>query len=134
MPALPEDMILMAGDSFLGINKSAGKYWVDALSLTPLQRNRLVAALCESFPISLCRWRYFGRPRIGCRVTAQLYAAKITRFVAKPSRFKDLDKAAERLAMLVVEVEFLAFLVIMTSMGCGGCAFGYGDASAWRGL
>ncbi|MEL0063010.1 MAG: single-stranded-DNA-specific exonuclease RecJ, partial [Candidatus Puniceispirillum sp.] len=100
----------MAGDSFLGINKSAsGARWVDALSnLPPLQRNRLAAALCESVPdLPLPVAAILADRGLDAASLPRYMQPKLRDLLPNPSRFKDLDKAVERLAKLVVDRRIL---------------------------
>ena len=96
----------MAGDSFLGINKSAsGARWVNALSNLPTpQRNRLAAALCESFPdLPLPVAAILADRGLDAASLSSYMQPKLRDLLPNPSRFKDLDKAVERLSKLVVE-------------------------------
>ncbi|MEL0042919.1 MAG: single-stranded-DNA-specific exonuclease RecJ, partial [Candidatus Puniceispirillum sp.] len=91
----------MAGDSFLGINKSAsGARWVDALSnLPPPQRNRLAAALCESVPdLPLPVAAILADRGLDAASLSSYMQPKLRDLLPNPSRFKDLDKAVERLS------------------------------------
>ena len=95
----------MAGDSF-GINKSAsGARWVDALSnLQPPQRSRLAAALCESvsdLPLPVAA--ILADRGLDAASLSSYMQPKLRDLLPNPSRFKDLDKAVERLSKLVVE-------------------------------
>lgn len=100
----------MAGDSFLGINKSAsGARWVDALSnLPPAQRNRLAAALCEAVPdLPLPVAAILADRGLDAASLPSYMQPKLRDLLPNPSRFKDLDKAVERLAKLVVDGRIL---------------------------
>ena len=95
----------MGGDAFLGINKSqSGARWVKAPSLlTDRDQDRFAAALKDVFDdLPLPVARIMAGMGLTVETVSCYVEPKIRDLLPNPSRFKDLDKAANRLADAVV--------------------------------
>ncbi len=95
----------MAADSFLGISHSAsGARWINALKrLTDHQRDRMAAALCEVAPgLPLPVARIMAERGLTPETLTPYLEPKIRDLLPNPSQFKDVDRAAERLAEAVI--------------------------------
>ncbi len=95
----------MAGDAFLGINHStSGAHWVDSRThLSGAEQDRLAAALIEMFndlPLPLAR--IMAGMGLNGENVSNYIEPKIRDLMPNPSRFQDLDKAANRLADAVI--------------------------------
>ena len=109
----------MAGDAFLGITHStSGARWIDLQThVSGGDRDRLAAALMgmyDDLPLPLARIM----AGMGLNdETASIYIEpKIRDLMPNPSRFQDLDKAANRLADAVWQRCLLVFSAIMMLM------------------
>jgi len=95
----------MSKDAFLGITQStSGARWIDAPNqLAGPNQDRLAAALMEIFddlPIPLAR--IMAGMGLTPETASNYVDPKIRDLLPNPSRFKDLDKAANRLADAVI--------------------------------
>lgn len=95
----------MAQDAFLGITHSTtGARWIDTLTnLSSGDQDRLAAALINMFgdlPLPLAR--IMAGMGLNGDTTPYYIEPKIRDFMPNPSRFQDMDKAANRLADAVV--------------------------------
>jgi len=95
----------MSKDAFLGITQStSGARWIDAPNqLAGPNQDRLAAALMEIFddlPIPLAR--IMAGMGLTPETASHYVDPKIRDLLPNPSRFKDLDKAANRLADAVI--------------------------------
>ena len=95
----------MAEDAFLGITHStSGARWIEASTqLSGPNQDRLAAALMDVFddlPIPLAR--IMAGMGLTAETAPHYIDPKIRDLLPNPSRFKDLDKAAKRLADAVM--------------------------------
>ncbi|MFL2846085.1 MAG: single-stranded-DNA-specific exonuclease RecJ [Candidatus Puniceispirillaceae bacterium] len=95
----------MARDAFLGITHStSGARWIDApKNLSGGDQDRLAAALIDMFddlPLPLAR--IMAGMGLNCETAPIYIKPKIRDLMPNPSRFQDMDKAANRLADAVV--------------------------------
>ena len=95
----------MAGDAFLGITHSmSGARWIDAPAhFSGGERDRLAAALIDMFddlPLPLAR--IMAGMGLNDETASSYIEPKIRDLLPNPSRFQDMDKAANRLADAVI--------------------------------
>ena len=95
----------MAGDAFLGITHStSGARWIDASTHLPGGvQDRLAAALIDIFddlPLPLAR--IMAGMGLNSETAPNYIEPKIRDLMPNPSRFKDMDKATNRLADAVI--------------------------------
>ena len=95
----------MSGDPFLGITHStSGARWIDAPTrLSGGDQDRLAAALIGLFddlPLPLAR--IMAGMGLNCETVSNHIEPKIRDLLPNPSRFQDMDKAANRLADAVI--------------------------------
>ena len=95
----------MAGDALLGItNSTSGASWIDAPThLSDCERDRLAAALTNMFddlPLPLAR--IMAGMGLNDETVSSYIEPKIRDLMPNPSRFQDMDKAANRLADAVI--------------------------------
>ncbi len=96
----------MAGDSFLGITHStSGARWIDSRThLSGGEQDRLAAALIDMFndlPLPLAR--IMAGMGLTGETVSNYIEPKIRDLMPNPSRFQDMEKAANRLADAVIE-------------------------------